>query len=59
MVILEKNSLPSNIKKIKTPLFNNKKNSLPVEGTKMCFPLLYGHIFFIGLDLDPYSDILH
>ena len=60
MVILEKNSLPSNIKKIKTlPSSTIKKNSLPLEGTQICVPLIYGHIFFIGLDLDPYSDIFH
>ena len=44
-----KNYLPSNLKKIKT---------LP-SSTKICVPLLYGHIFCIGLDLDPYSDIFH
>ena len=55
----EKKSLPSNIKKIKTlPSSTIKKNSLPLEGTQICVPLLY-HIFFIGLDLDPYSDIFH
>ena len=60
MVILEKNSLPSNIKKIKTlPSSTIQKISLPLEGTQICVPLIYGHIFFIGLDLDPYSDIFH
>ena len=60
MVILEKNSLPSNIKKIKTlPSSTIKKNSLPLEGTKICVPLLYGHIFFIGIEIDPYSDLFH
>ena len=58
MVIFEKYSLPSNIKKIKTlPSSTIQKNTLPLEGTKICVPQLYGHIFFIGLDLDPYSDI--
>ena len=49
MVILETNSLPSNIKKIKIlPSPTIRKNSLPLERTKMYVPLLYGHIFFIA-----------
>ena len=54
MVILENNSLPSNIKKM-----NQYNKSLPLEGTNICVPLLYGHIFSIGLDLGPYSDLFH
>ena len=33
--------------------------SLPLGWTNICVPLLYGHIFFIGLDLGQYSDIFH
>ena len=61
MVILEKNSLPSNIAKIKTlPSSTIKKILSPLKGQKfvsLCYK--YDHIFFIGLDLDPYSDIFH
>ena len=38
-------SLPSNITHKKNPLFNNTTTSLSLEGTQLCVPLLYGHIF--------------
>ena len=47
MVILEKNSLPSNIKKNKnSPLFNNKKKFSPPWWDKnLCPPVIWSHIF--------------
>ena len=46
MVILENKSLPSNIKKKTLPSSTIKTIYLPLEGTHICVPLLYGHIFF-------------
>ena len=50
MVIFKKNLSPPILNKQKTLPSSTIKKSLPLRWTQMCVPLLYDHIFFIGLD---------
>ena len=60
MVILKKKSLPSNIKKIKSlPSSTIKKILSPLRGQKFVSPCYMVTYFFIGIEIDPYSDLFH